>query len=85
MAASRKRYDAITPGTDSTRDPTASSSYASLDSLSAPEVEAIIESKRPVRYRVLHVIFPRSLQLVLSCVSIGLSAMTAQGIYCWPT
>lgn len=81
MAASGKTYG----GMDSARELTATSSYASLDSLSPREVEAIIESKRPMRYRVLHVIFPRSVQIALSCASIALSAVTAQGIYCWPT
>lgn len=81
MVSQAKSYG----GTDSGVALTTSSSYASLDSLSAPEAEAIIESKRPMRYRVLHVIFPRSLQIALSCTSIALSAVTAQGVYCWPT
>ncbi|ORY26479.1 major facilitator superfamily domain-containing protein [Naematelia encephala] len=56
----------------------------STDSLAPPDLDAIMQRRHPWR-RLLHLEFPRSVQLPLTCLSIGLSALQANGVYCWPT
>ena len=56
--------------------------------LTEPDVDSIIRAKRKWWHHPSHladVQLPRSVQVPLTCLSIGLSAVQANGVYCWPT
>nr|XP_018266146.1 uncharacterized protein I303_00115 [Kwoniella dejecticola CBS 10117]OBR88304.1 hypothetical protein I303_00115 [Kwoniella dejecticola CBS 10117] len=55
--------------------------------LEPPDVPAILRSKRSLKRQILslNVTLPRPLQIGLTCFSIAISAVQANGVYCWGT
>ncbi|WWD06342.1 hypothetical protein V865_004432 [Kwoniella europaea PYCC6329] len=53
--------------------------------LDPPDVPAILRSKRSWKRQILSLDLPRPLQIALTCFSIAISAVTANGVYCWGT
>nr|XP_031862035.1 uncharacterized protein CI109_002448 [Kwoniella shandongensis]KAA5529107.1 hypothetical protein CI109_002448 [Kwoniella shandongensis] len=53
--------------------------------LDPPDLDAILRSKRSWRSTILSLDFPRPVQTALTCLSIALSALQANGVYCWGT
>nr|XP_019014016.1 uncharacterized protein I206_00093 [Kwoniella pini CBS 10737]OCF52797.1 hypothetical protein I206_00093 [Kwoniella pini CBS 10737] len=55
--------------------------------LEPPDVPAILRSKRSLKRQILSLDFPlpRQLQIGLTCFSIAISAVQANGVYCWGT
>ncbi|WVR03076.1 hypothetical protein IAU60_000065 [Kwoniella sp. DSM 27419] len=51
--------------------------------LEPPDIPSILRSKRTLRSRILSFEFPRPAQVALTCLSISLSALQANGVYCW--
>lgn len=56
-----------------------------FDDLDAPDIDAILRKKRKWYHRIGHFELPRRTQMVLTGLSIVLSAVQANGVYCWPT
>ncbi|ORX35110.1 major facilitator superfamily domain-containing protein [Kockovaella imperatae] len=57
----------------------------SPDSLAPPNLDEILHRKRPWYRSLFSFNTGRRGQLVLTCTSIGLSSLQANGVYCWPT
>ena len=60
----------------------------SEDELAPPDVNRILKKRRKWYYRVLHPdlpALPRAVQLPLTCATICLSSVQANGVYVWPT
>lgn len=58
------------------------------DDLAPPDLDRILKRKRTWYYTLLHPRlpeFPRAVQLPLTCLTICLSAVQANGVYVWPT
>lgn len=58
--------------------------------LNQHDLERILKKKRkwyyPIRhFQLPHIPMPRAVQLPLTCLSIGLSSVQANGVYVWPT
>ncbi|OCF41051.1 hypothetical protein I317_05162 [Kwoniella heveanensis CBS 569] len=53
--------------------------------LEPPDVSAILRSKRSLKSQILSLELPRPLQIGLTCFSISISALQANGVYCWGT
>ncbi|WWC90200.1 uncharacterized protein L201_005133 [Kwoniella dendrophila CBS 6074] len=56
--------------------------------LEPPDIPAILRSKRSLKRQILSFdlnFLPRSFQIGLTCFSIGISAVQANGVYCWGT
>ena len=56
-----------------------------FDDLVAPDVDAILRKKRKWYHRITRFELPRRTQMTLTGLSIVLSAVQANGVYCWPT
>lgn len=56
-----------------------------FDDLEPPDINAILRKKRKWYSRITHFELPRRTQMVLTGLSIVLSAVQANGVYCWPT
>jgi hypothetical protein len=60
-------------------------SSTSPDTLDPPDIDSLLRRKRKW-YRAIHALeLPRAAQTPLTCLSIGLSALQANGVYVWPT
>ena len=70
---------------DTERPSLSSSSSSSPSILDPPDMSEIMNRKHPFKRFLTHLELPRNLQLPLTCLSIGLSAVQANGVYCWPT
>jgi hypothetical protein len=55
------------------------------DELAPPDLDAILNKKRKIHHRIFNFQLPRQYQMILTGVSIVLSAVQANGVYCWPT
>jgi hypothetical protein len=55
------------------------------DDLAPPDIDAILRKKRKWHQRLLNFQLPRHTQMALTGLSIVLSAVQANGVYCWPT
>ncbi|WVW81265.1 hypothetical protein I302_103256 [Kwoniella bestiolae CBS 10118] len=53
--------------------------------LDPPDIPAILRSKRSWKRQITSMDLPRPLHIGLTCFSIGISAVTANGVYCWGT
>ncbi|KAK8844774.1 hypothetical protein IAR55_006624 [Kwoniella newhampshirensis] len=53
--------------------------------LDPPDLDAILRSKRSWKTTILALDLPRPVQILLTCLSITLSALQANGVYCWGT
>jgi len=53
--------------------------------LAPPDLDAILNKKRKWHHRLLNFELPRKYQMILTGTSIVLSAVQANGVYCWPT
>jgi hypothetical protein len=53
--------------------------------LAPPDLDAILSKKRKWHHRVFNFQLPRYYQMILTGSSIVLSAVQANGVYCWPT
>ncbi|WVF66511.1 hypothetical protein IAT40_001251 [Kwoniella sp. CBS 6097] len=53
--------------------------------LEPPNVSEILRSKRSLKRQILSLDLPRPLQIGLTCFSISISALQANGVYCWGT
>lgn len=62
-----------------------SSSPLAPDDLAPPDLDAILRRKRNWHQRLLNFSLPRRYQMALTGSSIVLSAVQANGVYCWPT
>jgi hypothetical protein len=58
---------------------------ASVDELAPPDLDAILNKKRKWYHRLNNLELPRRYQMGLTGLSIVLSAVQANGVYCWPT
>jgi hypothetical protein len=58
---------------------------ARRESLMPPDVNAILEAKRRRTCGNLCGLRTRSVQVALMCISVLMSAVQANGVYCWPT
>lgn len=56
-----------------------------LDELAPPDLDAILNRKRKWHHRIFNFQLPRHYQMILTGTSIVLSAVQANGVYCWPT
>lgn len=52
------------------------------DDLAPPDVAAIVDSRKRWYRRLWDA---RSIETVTTCISICISAVQANGVYCWPT
>lgn len=59
-------------------------SASSVDGLAPPDLDAL-EKRKTIWNRLKHWELPRRVQLPLTCTCIALSALQANGVYCWPT
>lgn len=53
--------------------------------LAPPDLDAILDKKRKWHHRLFNFELPRKYQMILTGSSIVLSAVQANGVYCWPT
>jgi hypothetical protein len=79
-----------TPVAMSSTDPGAPTAHRSIptDELAPPDLERILKKRRKWYHPILHPRLPdlpRAVQLPLTCLTICLSAVQANGVYVWPT
>lgn len=60
-------------------------SESAFDDLDPPDLDAVLRKKRKWYHRITHFELPRRSQMILTGLSIVLSAVQANGVYCWPT
>jgi len=53
--------------------------------LAPPDIDAILNKKRKWHHRIFNFQLPRQYQMILTGTSIVISAVQANGVYCWPT